>query len=55
MRIMIKSERKTTGVTIVDVAEMAGVSTATAARVMGNYGSVSEKTPFPGGFPPFVS
>lgn len=44
MRIMIKSERKATGVTIVDVAEMAGVSTATAARVMGNYGSVSEKT-----------
>ena len=31
-------------VTIKDVAEKAGVSTATAARVMGNYGSTSEKT-----------
>lgn len=41
---MQKNERKATGVTIVDVAERAGVSTATAARVMGNYGSVSEKT-----------
>lgn len=31
-------------VTIVDVAKKAGVSTATAARVLGQYGSVSEKT-----------
>jgi DNA-binding LacI/PurR family transcriptional regulator len=31
-------------ITIKEVAEMAGVSMATAARVVGNYGSVSEKT-----------
>jgi len=31
-------------ITIKEVAEMAGVSSATAARVVGNYGSVSEKT-----------
>lgn len=41
---MQKSDRKATDITIVDVAELAGVSTATAARVMGNYGSVSAKT-----------
>lgn len=31
-------------VTVKDVAKRAGVSTATAARVLGNYGSVSERT-----------
>lgn len=41
---MSKYDQKSSGATIVDVAELAGVSTATAARVMGNYGSVSEKT-----------
>ena len=31
-------------VTVKDVARKAGVSTATAARVLGEYGSVSEQT-----------
>ena len=31
-------------ITIDDVAKLAGVSRATAGRVVGNYGSVSEKS-----------
>lgn len=38
----MKKNNKT--ITINDVAELAGVSTATAARVMGEYGSVSDKS-----------
>ncbi|MDO4274516.1 MAG: LacI family DNA-binding transcriptional regulator [Eubacteriales bacterium] len=40
---MIKEEA-TRLVTIKDIAELAGVSTATVGRVMGNYGSFSDRT-----------
>ncbi|QCL97637.1 LacI family DNA-binding transcriptional regulator [Agrobacterium tumefaciens] len=40
---MDKSQPKTTSVTVADVARRAGVSKATAARVLGGYGTVSDR------------
>ncbi|MDC7289959.1 LacI family transcriptional regulator [Blautia schinkii] len=40
----MKKEETGKLVTIKDIAELAGVSTATVGRVMGNYGSFSERT-----------
>lgn len=41
---MARKEHSENGITIEDVAALAGVSRASVGRVIGNYGSVSEKT-----------